>query len=188
VLWGNYSQPSDVIEIPKNLYFFPTDLRITTRSSAVEVKVARFTLGNWITKSFNIKSGEEIGRAVPVEELDLAEVLTETPEIDFSTGKVMVDVETVTQWKGAGVLRPREYSELIYAAPGGSLERMPIKQRYWPSSMVEIFEEIEESTEAPPVILLGRDQASRGISSSHSVSGSTSERFAPPPGGFEMEY
>ncbi|MCD4831902.1 MAG: hypothetical protein K8R02_08900 [Anaerohalosphaeraceae bacterium] len=169
VLWSNYSEPSEIASVPQSVYFFPTDVRQVRRGDSafdkmVEIKAARYTLGNWVSQTFNVRCGEEIGKVVSATGSRLAEAEIDVDTIDFSTGAVMTDTESATEWTGAGVLRPRAYEELVYGlidAPN-TLKRIPIKQRNWPSDLSSVFDEIKEAEKLPPVQLLDRSAASSG--------------------------
>ena len=167
ILWSNFSDVNEVVEIPQRLHFFATDMREIRRSSGVdctvEVMVAKYTLGNWLSQTFSVKNGEVIGTVVETStNLRAQQAGIESETIDFSTGAVMIDTEKVNDWSGAGVLRPREYSELLYSLDGKTIEKTAIKERYWSSEVSKIYKEISDSLKAEPVKLLSFSEASSG--------------------------
>jgi len=166
VLWSDFAEISNVVEIPQRLYFFATDIREIEKGSSidktVEVVVARYTLGNWVSRKYNVKSGEEIGKAGETADPRLEQAGISSETIDFSTGAVMVDARRVTEWIGTGSLRSREYNELLYSLDGKEIEKMPIKERFWPASVSKVYKEISTALEAEPVTLLDWSQAASG--------------------------
>ena len=166
VLYSNFSEPTGTVEIDESLKFFATEIRELQKGNAVdktiEVKVARYTLGNWVTKVFSVKKGEQIGTVVDAAETRLAKVGVEIDTVDFSTGAVVIDSRRVSEWLGAGVLRQRDFDELMYSRGGGLIQTMPIRERYWPDDVVKVYKEIGQAETAEPVSLLTREQTRSG--------------------------
>jgi hypothetical protein len=170
VLWSNFAELDEVIEIPRRLVFFATNSREVEKSTGtdrtVEIMVAKYILGNWVSRTFNVKNGEEIGQmAETAGDLRLSQMGIVSDTIDFSTGAVMVDVQKVNDWVGTGFLRPREYTELLYSRDGSTIERVAIKERYWLADVVKTYKEISEALAAAPITLLNWNQAATGGSS-----------------------
>ncbi|PKL47190.1 MAG: hypothetical protein CVV39_06155 [Planctomycetes bacterium HGW-Planctomycetes-1] len=164
VLWSDFTELGEVIEIPRRLVFFATNIREVKKSTGVdrtvEVMAAKYILGNWASWSFSVKNGEEIGQVVETigdSRLNQMGIVSDT--IDFSTGAVMVDVQKVTEWIGTGFLRPREYAELLYSRDGKTIEKVAIRERFWPAEVVKTYKEISEALAAPPITLLNWSQA-----------------------------
>lgn len=185
VLFSSFSEPTETIEIPDKLRFFATDIREIEKGSAVdktvEVKVARYTLGNWVTKTFSVKTGEQIGTVISAAGTRLEQAGIQTESIDLATGDVMVDARRVTEWAGTGFLRPREFYELLYCKPGEPIQTIPIKERYWPDDIVKIYKEIEQTQSEEPITLLTRPEAASGVRTGTMPISSESA----PPSGFE---
>jgi len=59
ILWSDFSEITEVVEIPKRLYFFAKDVKEKTKTATVEV--ARYTLGYWRMEDFRVQPGEVIG-------------------------------------------------------------------------------------------------------------------------------
>jgi hypothetical protein len=167
VLFSNFSGPTETIEIPNKLHFFATDIREVTKGyttdKTVEVKVARYTLGNWVTKTFSVKTGEQIGTIIDTAGTRLEKAGIQTEPIDLATGNVMVDARRVTEWAGAGFLRAREFYELLYCKTGEAIQTVPIKERYWPEEITKVYKEIEQAEAGEPVVLLTRDEVKGGV-------------------------
>jgi hypothetical protein len=180
VLYSNFSEPTETIEIPQRLRFFAMDFREVekgyTVDRTVEVKVARYTLGNWVTKTFNLKNGEQIGTVVDVAETRLAGAGFDIDTIDFSTGAVMVDVRRGTEWVGTGVLRSRDFYELMYCQNDNSIQTMPIRERFWPDEITKSYKEITQAEASEPIMLLTREQAKSGTGLTQQGSGRTTYR------------
>jgi len=182
VLFSNFSEtdPNKPIEIPNKLRFFATDIREADKT--VEVKVARYTLGNWVTKTFSVKNGEQIGTVINAAGTRLEKAGIQTESIDLATGNVMVDARRVTEWVGAGFLRAREFYELLYCKTGQAIATVPIKERYWPEEIAKVYKEIEQAEAAEPITLLTRDGAVSGIRRT------TETRSMPPEFGPSSEF
>jgi len=154
ILWSDFSDVTEIVEIPGMLYFFPRDVQEAAK--IVTVKVCRYVLGYWYSKSFAVKQGEVIGKVVEYEgeegkagEKEEDVVLPET--IDYGTGAVLVDVRRVNDWLAGGgrELRARVYSDMLYSFDGDSIEHIPIELSYWPTEMQNKFREIERYEKKP---------------------------------------
>jgi hypothetical protein len=166
VLWSKFADVNDVVEIPQRLYFFASDIREIEKGGnvdkTVEVMVARYMLGNWLSHTFNVKSGEEIGKVVEATDPRLEQAGINIDTIDFSTGAVMIDARKITEWIGSGSLRPREYYEFLYSRDGKTIEKTAIRERFWSAKVAKIYKEISDALAAPPVMLLDWSRASTG--------------------------
>ncbi|MBN2133480.1 MAG: hypothetical protein JW741_28530, partial [Sedimentisphaerales bacterium] len=60
ILWSNFSQITEPVQIPERMYFFAKDVQDPKRSATVEV--ARYCLGYWRSEDFEVKPGETIGK------------------------------------------------------------------------------------------------------------------------------
>jgi len=169
VLYSNFSEPTETVETTERLKFFPTNVRETQKGGnvdkTIEINVARYTLGNWVTKTFNVKNGEQIGGIINAAETRLAKVSEDIETVDLSTDAVVVDCRRVSQWIGTGTLRQREFYELMYGLGNNSIQTVPIGERYWPDDIAKLYKEITQAEETEPVALLTREQAKTGSGS-----------------------
>ena len=159
VFWSDYAEVSEVAEIPQRLYFFPTNCREVekggTTDKIVEVIVARYMLGNWISKKYaNVKCGEQIGKADEQPDTKLVNAGISSDPIDFSTGATMVDARKV-----AAAGKVSEYHEMLYTYDGNNIEKTPVKEKYWSAKVSQIYKEISSAIEKEPVVLLSWEQA-----------------------------
>lgn len=170
VLYSSFSEPTGTVEIIERLKFFATNLREVQKGNnidkTIEIKVARYTLGNWVTKVFNVKNGEQIGTVVDAAETRLAQASEEIKTVDLSTGAVVVDCRRVSQWAGTGTLRQKDFDELIYSLGSNSIQTVPIRERCWPDDIIKLYKEIAQAEATEPVVLLTREQARSGSSAS----------------------
>jgi hypothetical protein len=166
VLFGIFSEPTETIEIPNKLYFFATDMREAKKSNivdkTVEIKVARYTLGNWVSETFSIKAGEQIGTVSDKAKARLEKAGIQTEPVDLATGYVMIDTRPVTEWTGTGFLKSKDFYELLYCKTGQAIATMPIKERFWPEEIAKVYKEIEQAEAAEPIVLLTREQIRGG--------------------------
>jgi len=164
VLWSDYAEAGQTVEIPERLYFFATNYREiekgTSTDKTAEIVVARYTLGNWVSKKYtNVKCGDEIGKADEQPDARLVNAGINTDTLDLATGAVMVDAQKVP----ASTSRTTEYYELLYSYDDGAILRMPIKDRNWPAKMQQIYKSINAAITDSPVVLLAWEQASSGM-------------------------
>ena len=166
VLWSDFSDITEVVEIPARLYFFPINVQETIK--AVTVQVSKYVMGYWRSENFTVKQGEVIGRVVENEpeerdKIEDKEVVSNEPEsIDYGTEKVMVDVVPVNCWSSGKNVRPRYYFEMLYSSDGGSIKHTAIKQSNWPKNMLAKFNDIKKTQKYPHQEL--RPWGSRGDS------------------------
>ena len=66
VLWSEFSDITESVEIPGRLYFFARDIQ-NEAAKIVTVQVSRYVLGYWHSKDFAVEQGEVIGKVVESE-------------------------------------------------------------------------------------------------------------------------
>jgi hypothetical protein len=145
ILWSEFSDQTEPVEIPRTLYFFPLDIQEAART--VTVNVCRYVWGYWYSRDFVVKAGEVIGAAAKSEQTEEQVKIPET--IDYATGAVLVDVAAVDDWSGGKNLRARHYFEMLYSTDGTDIQRMAIKTRYWPDELQIKFNEIKKAEKEP---------------------------------------
>ncbi len=186
VLYSNFSESdgNKPIEIPQRLFFFATDSiekeNSKTSDKTAVIKVARYTMGNWIVKTFNVKAGDQIGAVIETAGTKLEKANIAADSINLSTGRVMIDTRKTTGWTNTGKIA--DYEELLYCKPGQPIESVPIKERFWPEETVKAYKEVEDADAAEPVTLLTRAEAKSGtkIAAPKSISTSPEPGIAPP--------
>jgi len=155
ILWSDFSEPTEVLLIPKRMYVFPLDIQ--EMSKALTVQVSRYELGYWYTHDFTINQGDAIGKPMEPqldedseeeeeekgkeseEELELPSV------VDYATGLVYVDAVGSNKWYGSGELRQRYYFDMLYTEDGSVLKRMAIKSRNWSRDQQRTFSQIQRA-------------------------------------------
>jgi hypothetical protein len=147
ILWSEFSESSEAIEIPPRLCFFAQEIQEAAKT--VTVTVSRYVLGYWYSAEFMVKAGETIGSVLGLEPLDSQEQLTVPEQIDYTTGAVLIDVAQVDDWSGGTNPYKRQYYNLLYSFDGTSVERMAVKQRYWPEKLQARYIEIRKLEKEP---------------------------------------
>jgi len=66
VLWSEFSDITEAVEVPGRLYFFARDIQ-NEAAKIVTVQVSRYVLGYWHSKDFAVEQGEVIGKVVESE-------------------------------------------------------------------------------------------------------------------------
>ena len=152
ILWSDFSDVTDVVAIPKRLYFFPVNVQEAAR--AAEVQVCKYVLGYWHSEQFMVKRGDVIGRVAKVEpsEKDKSANVKLPEMIDYATGAIVVDVVAMNDWFGDKTLQSRQYFDVLFSFDGTSVERLPAKQMYWPEELRLKYSELkalEKKTKEP---------------------------------------
>jgi len=151
VLWSEFSDVEEVVNIPGTLYFFPLDVK--EAAGSVTVDVAKYSLGNWYSKGFAVKPGEVIGTVAeyePEEETARRSLAPGTYQtIDYSTGAVLVDLVPVDDWSGGKNMYPRRYYDMLYSFDGAGIEHIPVSTRYWDEELRTKLNEIRSLQKEP---------------------------------------
>ncbi|MHC4309174.1 MAG: hypothetical protein ACYSSN_04450, partial [Planctomycetota bacterium] len=153
VLWSEFSEVKEIVEVPGTLYFFPRDVKDAAR--IVTVDVARYKLGYWYIKDFAVKPGEDIGKVAefrPVVEKRRSLLMpsASVPEtIDYTTGAVLVDVVPVNDWSGGRNMYARRYYDMLYSLNGVGIEHIPVSTRFWDEELRIKLNEITISQKEP---------------------------------------
>ncbi len=147
ILWSEFSESTEAVEIPPRLCFFAREIQEAAKT--VTVTVSRHVLGYWYSADFMVKAGETIGSVRGLEPLESEEELTVPEQIDYATGAVLIDVARVDDWSGGTNPYKRQYYNMLYSFDGTSVERMAIKQRYWPEKLQARYTAIRKSEKEP---------------------------------------
>lgn len=197
ILWSDFSEVTDTVEIPGKLYFFARDIQEAAKT--VTVTVCKYVLGKWHKEDFPVRQGEAIGKVVEteIEEPETTQTATtrgttrrtttttttETApvpeEIDYKTGAVMVDAVAVSDWIGGANLRTRRYYDLLYSFDGTNIEHTPVGTGYWDDEQRSTYSLISRSERETP-------EAFKAWGSSGMQGGRGMEGDYPGMGGYDM--
>jgi hypothetical protein len=149
ILWSEFSDATEIVDIPRKLYFFPREIQEATK--AVTVQVSRYVLGYWYSKDFTVKQGELIGKVgeYKITEEEESKKVTVPQTVDYTTDAVVVDMVLVTDWSGGNNLHVNRFFDLLYSLNGKDIERRPIKSRYWTEALQNKFNEIKRYEKEP---------------------------------------
>lgn len=164
ILWSDFSDVTEAVEVPARLYMFAQDLQEAAK--IVRVTICRYILGYWYSKDFAVESGETIGKAVAYNEPQKRQDVLVPKTIDYSTGAVLINVTPVNDWTGAGKnLRSRSYFDMLYSYDGNEIRHMSIKQNNWSEAKQSTFAEIKKLEKEPkePLRAWGAGPAERRI-------------------------
>lgn len=70
--------------------------------------------------------------------------------VDYTTGKVLVDLVQVSDWGDAPNLRPRTYHDMLYTGDGTTIEHMPVSMGNWPRDLAAAYQEIQSDKRKEP--------------------------------------
>jgi hypothetical protein len=149
ILWSEFSDATETVDIPEMLYFFPREIQEATK--AVTVQVSKYVLGYWYSKDFTVKQGELIGKVgeYKITEDEESKKVTVPPMVDYTTGAVAVDIVPVSDWSGGNNLHVNHFFDLLYSYNGKDIEHRPIKSRYWSEALQNKFNEIRKDEKEP---------------------------------------
>lgn len=173
ILWSDFSEVTEPVEIMGKLYFFANNVREADK--AVNVEVARLALGRWYSHDFWVRHGEVIGEPLePETEEDdrssrqrrlntmndpsgrfspMTMARTNKPNvpeiIDYRTGAIVVDAVVINDWTTQAPLRPRNYYNMLYSFDGTQIEHMPVGASYIPPELVEVKRHIAKLQREP---------------------------------------
>jgi hypothetical protein len=172
ILWSDFSNVTEPVEIPGRSYFFARDIQDAAKT--ITVTVCEYVLGHWYSEDFKIRQGEVIGdviEVVPEEKKDSRrdarnlgaggaggrfatfakpEEKTNVPEkIDYRTGAVMVDAMAINDWWGVGTVRNRHYYDMLYSFDGINIEHMPVGTTFWSKDTQTMFNYIAKLEREP---------------------------------------
>lgn len=166
ILWSEFSDATETIEIPGKLYFFVKGAQETAKT--VTVTVSKYFLGYWRSEDFRgVGPGEAIGGIVeyeseePEEEAFTAagagrryiqpaqpraeETSVEPESINYDTGAVIVDVVAANEWMTSydDNLSNKSYYDMLYSYDGTKIEHLPAGSSYWPDDMKQVFAQVQ---------------------------------------------
>ncbi|MFA5238544.1 MAG: hypothetical protein WC476_02375 [Phycisphaerae bacterium] len=149
ILWSDFSDTTETVNIPETLYIFPREVQEATKT--VTVQVSRYVLGYWYSKDFMVKQGELIGEAgeYRITEDEEQRAVTVPKIVNYATGAVLVDIVPVNDWSGGNNLHARHFLDMLYSFDGKNIERLPTKTRYWPDALQNKFNEIKRAEKEP---------------------------------------
>ena len=169
ILWSDFSDITETVEIPGMMYFFAKSIKEAAKS--INVTVCKYVLGYWYSENFSVEQGEAIGEVVENEAEEesrirsritdestttiAADESVEPETIDYDTGAVMVDVVAVNDWEGGNTLNSRSFYEMLYSYDGINIEHMPVNSKYWPQNMLRanthVSRQLKEKEEKEPL-------------------------------------
>lgn len=159
ILWSDFSEVTDIVDIPERLYFFPINVQEAAKS--VEVQVCKYVMGYWYSEQFMVKRGDIIGKTAKVETSEknkTADAMKDVkdvklPEtIDYTTGAIVVDVVAMNDWFGDKALQSRQYFDVLFSFDGMRIDRLPAKLMNWPEDLRLKYSELkslEKRTKEP---------------------------------------
>jgi hypothetical protein len=71
-------------------------------------------------------------------------------KVDYTTGKVLVDLVEINDWGGAPNLHPRKYHDMLYTGDGTTIEHMPVNVSNWPKDLVATYQFVQSEKRREP--------------------------------------
>jgi hypothetical protein len=148
VLWSDFSDETEPVEIPGIMYLFPLEIQEAART--VTIRIARYMLGCWYSKDFMVSPGEVIGSPAKYTASKEEKDITVPKEINYSTNAVLVDARgPVKEWTGGKNLSERYYFDMLYSLDDLNIAHLPIKRTYWPLELQAKYDEIAKAEKEP---------------------------------------
>jgi hypothetical protein len=160
ILWSDFSTQTELVGIPKRLYFFANTFQEV--SNAASIEVAKFDDGYWRSSLFSVKPGEAIGRPVEIElEEDENDPMYSSrqmmpgllkPEpllVDFTTNVMFVGADQVNKWIGGKNLRSQVSRHMLCSVSGQDIQRVPIGAKNWPKDLFTAYGTIKKLQKEP---------------------------------------
>jgi len=148
VLWSDFSDETEPVEIPGIMYLFPLEVQEAART--VTIQVVRYMLGYWYSKDFMVSPGEVIGSPAKYAASKEEKGITVPKEINYSTNAVLVDVRgPVKEWTGGKNLSERYYFDMLYSLDSLNIAHLAIKRTYWPLELQTKYDEIAKAEKEP---------------------------------------
>ncbi len=158
VLWSDFSDETEPVEVPGIMYLFPLEVQDAART--VTIQVARYVLGYWYSKDFMVSPGEVIGSPSRYTASKEEKDITVPKEINYSTNAVLVDARgPVKEWTGGKNLSERYYFDMLYSLDNLNIAHLAIKRTYWPLELQAKYDDIAKAEKEPKKPL--RDWGSR---------------------------
>ncbi len=174
VLWSDFSEIAEEVEIAPRVYFFPTGVA-RTGDKKVTIDVFKYHFGNWRNEAFDVHPGEMIGKLVDFKaqrpgasardayggyDYDGGMMANTMPEkIDFDTGAMLVDVVRTDAWTGLRPLVRTRMVDVLYTRDGVSMMHLPVKRTNWTSAMKVQYAKIDEASRESVDIHQGKGQS-----------------------------
>jgi hypothetical protein len=148
VLWSDFSDETEPVEVPGIMYLFPLEIQEAART--VTIQVARYVLGYWYSKDFMVSPGEVIGSASKYTASKEEKDITVPKEINYLTNAVLVDARgPVKEWTGGKNLSERYYFDMLYSLDNLNIAHLAIKRTYWPLELQAKYDDIAKAEKEP---------------------------------------
>ena len=172
VIWSEFSDVTNPVDIPGKHYFFVKSIQETAKT--VTITVCKYVLGYWRSEDFRgIGPGEAIGGIIEKEPeesdeqpifaggdrrfatpiVTRPEERTVEPEsINYDTGAVMIDVVAMNDWiaSDGSNLSIRPYYDMLYSFDGTNIEHTPVNSSNWPAHMKREFDRVNRLSREEP--------------------------------------
>lgn len=149
VLWSAYTEISEPVVIPKMLHLFPMDVLADGMGASVEIY--KYYMGQWHTETFEVHFGQMIGK--PMESKSQAAIdgagaamgmnlpgmdaggVQQSTLVDYSTGYMLMDIQTINDWSGIGV-RQHTVPWMLCIDNANQILTLAAKKQYWSKEMI----------------------------------------------------
>ncbi len=71
-------------------------------------------------------------------------------KVDYTTGKVLVDLVEISDWGSAPNLHPRRYHDMLYTGDGTTIEHMPVNVTNWSKDLVATYQFVQSEKRREP--------------------------------------
>ncbi len=156
IFWSEFTgdlaakEPYPSVDVPARMYLFPSKIRES--DNMVTIEVAKYNMARWDKKLYEVKPGEMIGRLEKMAPaMDSTGNYMVLPDVDFSTGAMLIDVETVTEYKVTSP-NPVSYQQMLYKDSGSNILSLPIRGSNWSKLLRKRYSEIDAAIRNQPLV------------------------------------
>ena len=150
LFWSDFSAVTQPVEISARMYIFAT--KYSETNGAVTIEVVKYQMARWEKKSYDVKPGEVIGHLEKMPPaVDSTGNSIPLPDVDFTTGMIVVDVETITEYR-PGATSPLTYQQVFYKGQDNVIRYLAVKMSTWPKNLRKKFTDIEAVMKNQPLV------------------------------------
>ncbi|HSV27624.1 MAG TPA: hypothetical protein VLH60_07000 [Sedimentisphaerales bacterium] len=158
IFWSDFTgdaaarEPHPVAYIPARMYIFPT--RHRESDNMVTVEVAKYNMARWERRQYEVKPGDMIGRVERMPPAtDISGNMIPVPDVDFSTGITLLDVQMVTEFRPTSP-NPVVYPLMLYRDADNNIRSMLVQSRgaSWSRAVRTRYNAITDAMRLQPLV------------------------------------
>ncbi|MBC8379494.1 MAG: hypothetical protein H8E62_09990 [Planctomycetes bacterium] len=148
VLWSDYLEVPDLVEVPRMQHIFP--METLAKKDGIKVEIAKYYMGQWKMQEFDVYPGQVMGylaeddQSVDPQDRPVTDESTPTM-IDFTSGMTLVDLIKEITWNKR--LKRSDYYAMLYF-DGEALNQVAVGKSNWPSDYSKAYRAVQEEMDS----------------------------------------